>query len=314
MKRLFVFMFFFSSAGYLHAQAPSFDTEYDSAALAAFLDSMAVFYDSVEATIEYRTGKITIPGGIADLTIPTGFKYVADEQARYVMSELYGNPEDPSMIGILMPESMGITYGEGYIFVLYYQQIGYVKDDDAQEIDFEKLLDQMRNDASEENRQRIASGLETYGIVGWAKKPYYDSNKKVLNWAKELKFESDTEINTLNYNILILGRKGILTMNAISTMNELPLVEDQKENIIRMFSFHEGYRYEDFDPETDEVAAWTIGGLVAGKILTEESSSGIAKYIGLLLAAIGIAGIVLWRWRAVKNKHAAFNAADANDQ
>ena len=285
------------------ADVPNFTSETDSTEILAFIDSMTAIYDSIENSIQYQRGEIPIIDGQGTLKIPEGFKYVGQEQSHYIMSELYGNPADPTMIGILMPEEMGITYGEGYIFVLYYDAMGYVKDDDAQEIDYEELLDQMREDATEENKERISNGMETYKIIGWAEKPYYDSNKKVLHWAKEIKFESDTAVNTLNYNILILGRKGVLTMNAISTMAEFQEVEAQKQNIINMFSFNEGYQYDDFDSKTDEVAAWTIGGLVAGQILAKVGFFAIIlKYIKIIGIGIAAAGAAVWRWIAGRKK------------
>lgn len=314
MKKIILCAFVLLNIVFAKADVPNFTAETDSTEIMAFIDSMTAFYDSIENSIQYQRGTIEIIDGQGALNIPEGFKYVGQEQSHYIMSELYGNPADPTMIGILMPEDMGITYGEGYIFVLYYDAMGYVKDDDAQEIDYEELLDQMREDATEENKERISNGMETYKIIGWAEKPYYDTNKKVLHWAKEIKFESDTAVNTLNYNILILGRKGVLTMNAISTMNEFSQVNAQKENIINMFSFNEGYQYDDFNSKTDDVAAWTIGGLVAGQILAKVGFFAILlKYIKIIGIGIAAAGAAIWRWISgrKKKKQEAFNQPEA---
>jgi uncharacterized membrane-anchored protein len=131
--------------------------------------------------------------------------------------------------------------------------------------------------------------------VGWAQKPFYDKEKKVLHWAKELQFGDQEGVHTLNYEIRILGRHGILSLNAVCTMKELPLVKANIDKVLPMASFTEGNTYFDFDPKIDNVAAWTIGGLVAGKVLAKVGFFAIIlkflgafwKFILLGLAALG---------------------------
>lgn len=79
--------------------------------------------------------------------------------------------------------------------------MGYVEDDDANSINYDDLL----KTNQEENQQRINEGYSPIQLIGWAAKPFYDNNKKVLHWAKELNFGGDS-LNTLNYNLRILGR------------------------------------------------------------------------------------------------------------
>ena len=58
-------------------------------------------------------------------------------------------------------------------------------------------------------------------------------------------------------------------MNAIGDMSLLPKVQEDIDEIIGSVHFNEGHRYEDFDPDLDKVAAYGIGGLVAGKLLAK---------------------------------------------
>ncbi|MDH5598799.1 MAG: DUF2167 domain-containing protein, partial [Cyclobacteriaceae bacterium] len=114
-------------------------------------------------------------------------------------------------------------------------------------------------------------------------------NKK-LHWAKEIRF-GENEINTLNYNIRVLGRKGYLNMNAIGDIDVLPVFNEDIDQILGSVEFNEGSRYEEFDPELDKVAAYGIGGLIAGKVLAK------AGFFALLLKfwkviALGAVGIV----------------------
>jgi len=77
------------------------------------------------------------------------------------------------------------------------------------------------------------------------------------------------EMNTLNYNIRVLGRKGYLNLNAISDMDKLPMVQTNIDRVISSAEFNPGNRYSDFNPDFDEVAAYGIGGLIAGKVLAK---------------------------------------------
>ena len=138
----------------------------------------------------------------------------------------------------------------------------------------------MQEDTENSNEYRVSEGYETIELIGWAASPFYDSEHKKLHWAKELKF-GDSDVHTLNYNIRILGRRGYLELNAIGGMSELPLVEESIPYILQSVSFNEGNRYADFNPSMDKVAAYGIGGLIAGKMLLK---AGLLAKLGIMLA------------------------------
>lgn len=248
--------------------------------------------DSIEKSFKYEHGMIKLPGGIGVLKVPAGFKYLNSAQAEKVLVDLWGNPksETPSL-GMLLPENQGVTGQNGYVFNIEYDEIGYVKDDDADDINYDDLLADMKKESVEENEQRKKEGYEPVSIIGWASTPFYDKERKILHWAKEVKFGKD-QVNTLNYNIRILGRKGVLVLNAISTMNEFPLVKKDINKVLDVVEFGDGFKYEQFDSSVDEVAAWTIGGLVAGKVLAKVGFFGIILKFGkfIVIGLLAFAG------------------------
>jgi uncharacterized membrane-anchored protein len=156
----------------------------------------------------------------------------------------------------------------------------------------------MQQEIKEGNQERVASGYEAIELVGWASEPYYDHANKILHWAKEIRF-GDADENTLNYNVRILGRKGVLVLNAISGMNSLPEVQANIATVTGSVTFEDGHSYFDFNPDVDEVAAWTIGGLVAGKVLAKAGFFALIlkfwKLIAVAVAAGGSAVIKLLR-------------------
>lgn len=249
--------------------------------------------DSIENTLHYKTGTFTLANGIATLTIPKGFKFLEAAEAQHVIEDLWGNLKGQAPLGMIFPESSSATMTD-YAFIVEYEAMGYVKDEDADDINYDDLLKQMREDQESANEERKKQGLETLDLVGWAAKPHYDKNKKILYWAKEIKVEG-YENNTLNYDVRILGRKGVLVLQAVAGMDALDSVNRSIEPILGMVKFNEGNKYSDFNSKTDDIAAWTIGGLVAGKVLAKAGFFAIImkflKFIILGLAALG-AGIV----------------------
>jgi len=236
-----------------------------------YREQMEHYVDSVRQAQKFETGIINLPGGKATLDVPKGFKFLNQEQSKWVLTELWGNPPSgaENVLGMIFPENSDPFTEGSYVFVVEYEDMGYVKDDDADKIDYDDMLKNMQDDEKETNKERVKNGYSTLHIVGWAQKPYYDKEKKVLHWAKEIKFGGEEGANTLNYDVRVLGRHGILSLKAVCTMDELPLVKANIDKVLNMSSFTSGNAYSDFDPKIDKIAVWTIGGLVAGKLLAK---------------------------------------------
>lgn len=258
--------------------------------------------DSIEATLHYKTGKINLAGGSISIDIPANFKFLESADAKRVIEDLWGNPPSEAPLGLLMPVSYKVTEGGSYVFIVYFHDLGYVKDDDAAKINYDDLLETMKKDNIEENVERGKLNLSKLNLVGWAAKPYYDKDKKILHWAKEYQIDGE-DVNTLNYDVRVLGRKGVLNLQAVATMDELDSVNAHINDVLGMVSFSEGNRYSDFNSKTDEVAAWTIGGLVAGKVLAKVGFFAIIlKYLKLIIAGIALAAGAIWRFVTGRRK------------
>jgi uncharacterized membrane-anchored protein len=259
-------------------------------------DTTTVTIEEIEASLQYQTGTIQLERGNATLNVPKGYGYLDQEQSMYVLTELWGNPEDFDVLGMLVPEGLGVLGESSWAYVIEYDEIGYVKDGDADDIDYADLLKDLQKETEQANAHRAQMGYEAVHLVGWASHPYYDKEKKVLHWAKELQF-GDYDENTLNYNLRILGRKGVFVLNAVASMNELDEVKATTDAVLASVTFNNGNRYADFNPDVDEVAAWTIGGLVAGKILAKAGIlAGLLKFWKLIAIGIVAGGGAIWRF------------------
>ena len=265
-------------------------------ASAQTVDSLQLFMDALESSFNYQEGEIKIGNGIGTINIPEGFRYLDSAQTETVLVDLWGNPSGQETLGMIVPEDTPITSANAWAFIITYDEMGYVEDDDAVDMDYDELLEELQTETAAYNEERMAQGYDAITLVGWASKPFYDADKKVLHWAKELKF-GETEETTLNYNVRVLGRKGVVILNAVASMSSYGEVEKNIQPILSSFTYAEGYKYSDFNPELDEVAAWTVGGLVAGKVLAKAGILALLlkniKLIGIAIAA-AVAG--LWKW------------------
>ena len=295
MKKLITLSLLFSAFNISYSQ----DTEEEFSLTTEQINEIMVyqkFSDSVDSTFVYQTGKVNLGNGVAYIDVPEGFKFLDAKQSEYVLTTLWGNPPQETM-GMLFPKDESpMASNSTYAVEISYSEEGYVSDEDAAEIDYDELLEDMQSDEAEINKQRKEAGYETIHMVGWASSPYYDHDTKKLHWAKELKFES-YDVNTLNYNIRILGRNGYLNLNAIGDITVLDKFNEGRDVILNSVHFDEGYTYAEFDPSIDKVAAYGIGGLIAGKVLAKAGFFAILLKFGKFIV-IGIIGL----FAAFKNK------------
>ncbi len=243
-------------------------------------EEMKAKMKAFEDSLGYRSGKVSLANGAAELTVPSSFRYIGPEGTNRVL-QAWGNPPDPETEGMLFTKELG-PFDEGaWAVVIEYTQDGHVSDEDAEEIDFDDLLEQMKQASIEGSAARKAQGLDPVTLLGWAEPPHYDKATHKLYWAKELEF-GDSPVHTLNYAIRVLGREGVLELNAVADMRQLSFIKRRMTEVITFAEFTSGNRYSDFDESTDKIAAYGIGALVAGSVAAK---TGLLKGIFAVLLA-----------------------------
>ena len=295
MKQFFLFLLsllFMGVSGYSNDTTNTKDSEQQIEELAGLFARL----DSIEKTMQYQQGEIRLQNGHAIINVPQGFKFINAEQSQYILEDLWQNLPDASVLGMIVSDSFHINrMVNSWVFVVTYDAMGYVKDDDADDINYDDLLADLKESQTKANIQRKKMGYGELNIIGWAAKPYYDKENKVLHWAKELNVAGETD-NTLNYDVRVLGRSGVLSLNALADMDQLETVKKNIPAILKMASFEKGHTYNEFNPDVDEVAAWTIGGLVAGKVLAKAGLlAAILKFWKLIAIGLVAAGSFVWR-------------------
>lgn len=241
-------------------------------------DGMTVeqFVDS----LHFKEGHVEVPEAKAHFDLGPDFQFLGKKDTRRVLEDFWGNPPDDTVLGMIVPRHPALDEEGNWAVVVTYSDDGYISDDDAAKIDYDELLANLKKETDEDNAARAKQGYGTVDLVGWAVPPRYDANSKKLYWAKELKF-SDSDGNTLNYDIRVLGRNGYVSLNAISGMDELPQVRDGMQKLLPMAEFDDGARYADYNEDTDKVAGYGLAALIGGGIAAK---AGLLTKLGLLLA------------------------------
>ena len=230
-----------------------------------------------------RRGVVTLPDGTATLNVPDGFCYLDASDSRQFLVDVWRNPPSAAagVLGMIVPTQQegGAPEAHDWGVVITYEDRGYIKDGDADKNNYSDLLKQMQEATLANNEKRVQAGYEPIELVGWAAPPRYDKAAKKLYWAKELKFGDNPE-HGLNYDLRILGRRGLLSLNVVAGMDQLQEIEQATPTILSMVNFNQGNRYADFNPKTDKIAEIGLAGLVAGGLLLKARG-----FKALLLAA-----------------------------
>ena len=220
-------------------------------------------------SLKYRDGEVELSGGIAKLKLPPTLRYLGPEDTATVLERIWGNPPSrKKSLGMLVPAGVSFASREAWAVIISYEEDGYVKDDDASKINYDDLLKDIRAGVKAGNEERVKQGYPGIELVGWAATPRYDAAAKKMYWAKEIKF-GDSPENTLNYDIRVLGRRGVLVLSAIAGMSQLADIEAATPLLLGAVDFQEGHRYSDFKPGTDKVATYGLAALVAGGVLAK---------------------------------------------
>ncbi len=233
-----------------------------------------------EAGLRWQTGEVSLGGGIATLRVTREWRFLGPEDAERVLVEAWQNPpDDEKPLGMLFPAEVGPLDPDGWGVVISYDADGHVSDQDAEAVDYDALLRDMQEQVGAANEARVKDGYPEVELVGWAARPFYDRATHKLHWARELHFGADAA-HTLNYDVRVLGRRGVLIMQAVAPMTESQAVQARMRDALALAEFAPGHRYDEFDSGVDRVAAYGIGGLVAGGLLAK------AGFFKVLLAGI----------------------------
>ncbi|TVT92438.1 DUF2167 domain-containing protein [Pseudomonas sp. RGB] len=233
------------------------------------------------ASLKQKTGTVTLPSGIATLKLNDEFYYLDPADTERLLTDGWGNPPGFKTLGMIVPKAVSPLSERGWGVIVSYKADGHVSDEDAAKIDYAELLKQMQEEDEEDNKQRQKQGYAGLHLLGWAEPPHYDDATHKMYWARELKAD-DAQQTTLNYSIRVLGREGVLELNAVAAMADLSTIKQEMPKVLAFTNFTDGNLYTDFNPKTDKLATYGLAALVAGGIAAK---AGLFAKIGIFLLA-----------------------------
>ncbi len=227
--------------------------------------------DKFLASMKWTKGPATATmKDIAEVGVPVDFMFTDGDGTRKLM-EAMGNLTSGSEVGFLSPTSMV------WFAVFRFTEDGYVKDDDKDKLDPKAMIKSIKEGTESANEERKRRGWSEMKVIGWEKKPHYDSATQNLEWA--VRGESDGE-QIVNYNTRILGRKGVMEVKLICEPAELAATLPEFKQLLATYQYKTGERYAEYR-EGDKLAKYGLAALVTGGAVAIAAKTGLLT--GLLL-------------------------------
>lgn len=221
-------------------------------------------------------------GRTASVTVPAGFRFVGHTGATKFM-ELTENPSDGDELGVLL-------HDDSWFVVFTFDESGYVKDDDKNNLEADKILSSIKKGTEQANKVRAQRGWSTMEILGWQQAPFYDPGTHNLTWSIRGRSEGDTSIN---HSVRLLGRHGVMHVDLVAASDEMGEALPVFNDMLRGFSFKDGQRYAEFKAG-DRIAQYGLTGLIVGGTGAALIKTGLLQKFWKLIVVgfIAVAGFI----------------------
>jgi uncharacterized membrane-anchored protein len=230
---------------------------------------------------------VDLGSDIAQMELPEGYAFAGPDDARTLLRSM-GNRPTGSELGLLVPSSED----QNWFIVFSWQPVGFVKDDEKDKIDADAILKNIQEATEEGNTWRKENNLPALKVIGWAEPPRYDERTNNLVWATLA--ESEGGGRSVNYNMRLLGRRGIVSATLVEDPELLAKSKPFAYAAMEKFSFKQGSRYSEWQ-QGDKVAEYGLTALVAAGAGATAAKLGFFGFLGKLFAKGGkaiVAGVL----------------------
>ncbi len=231
----------------------------------------------------WKTGPATIDvGNNARQVVWDGYLALEADDTRKFL-ELTENTSSGNEMAVIAKDDFS------WFAVYSYDAIGYVRDDEKEDLDARALLEAFKQGNEEGNAERRSHGWSELTLLGWARKPHYDESSHNLEWG--LKFRSNEGL-VVNYNTRILGRGGVMSVTLVCDPEVLESVLPDFKTALTGFSYKEGHRYAEYRPG-DHAAEIGLSALIVGGGVAAGVKTGAFKWIwkALVFVFVAIVGV-----------------------
>jgi uncharacterized membrane-anchored protein len=249
-----------------------------------FIDELLPEHQASFGRLEVQKGNVAVPGGLYTLNLGDDYYAVLGQDAHWVMETVWGNLPDPDL-GAVVFQKGTTPIDDAWAIAIFNYQDGHISDEEADAMDFNAIIQARKDSDAEMNRQRREAGVTELTTIGLAGTPGYDRKTRALTFSVLLSTTGQTA-DVLNANAWVLSRHGFALMNVLGTPEQAAEVDTAMPGLLKLVSFTEGNRYEDFIPGVDTVAEGGLSALLGG-------GAAQVGLIALVLAFLKKGGIVL---------------------
>ncbi|WP_438480410.1 DUF2167 domain-containing protein [Oleiharenicola lentus] len=248
------------------------------------------------AGVKLTSGPATVAlGSKAEIKLPEGYAFVGpDSLDRFY--ELTRNSRSGNEVGVLLAPNDWMLFFD-------YDDVGYVKDDEKDKLDAEKLMKSMTEGQEAANSARKERGWDEMKLNGWATQPHYDTKTNHLKWAITLSSSQDNYKEPwINENIRLLGRGGVMNVTLVSDTSGFKTAELEADTLLAQnFSYVQGEKYAEFK-QGDKVAAYGLAALVLGGGAAAAAKLGLLAKFGIFFGKFWkfIVGGLVALWMGIK--------------
>ena len=174
-------------------------------------------------------------------------------------------------------------YENSFDFIEFYAKKfnddGYIKLDDWKDLNPDDLIQEKRENAKINNKDREAIGTALIDDVQWIDYPDLNKDTNSISYSFKISWSDGDE--NMNKYLIILGRKGYTEFEIVSEYsneNDFNAAKNLSQILQNNFKYNAELEYRDYKPG-DKVAVYGVAALVA----TSLGVKGLAKAGGLLL-------------------------------
>lgn len=239
------------------------------------------WFQKLVESIEWKTDGEGPLGSIANLNVPTGYRFTGSAGTIKLM-EAFGNLTNGSELGYISPLDMK------WFAVFEFDPSGYVKDDDKDKLDADEILKQLTEGQQRANTELSKRGMSTLVVLGWQTPPFYNKETHNLEWAIRLRGGDGSTV--VNYKTKLLGRRGVMDVVLVCDEEQMTTVIPEYQKLLKGFAFKKQESYAAFS-KGDKIAEYGLTGLIVGGGLLVAAKTGLLaklwKPILIGLIAVG---------------------------
>jgi uncharacterized membrane-anchored protein len=226
-------------------------------------------------------GTAPIGDDLAEIDLTDQYVFLDAEGTKQLM-ELTQNPATGVEVATIAPAAQDASW----FLVFEYEPIGYVPDDEKDQLDADSMLQSIKEGTEQANEERKERGWGTLTIVGWHEAPHYDERTKNLSWAIVGQSEGGQNINRI---VKLLGRRGVMTATLVSPPEELASAVPMVDSLLENYRYTAGNTYAEYVPSTDKLAEYGLTALVVGGAGAALVKSGLLAKLWKPIAALFVA-------------------------